>query len=81
MLELGLAGCRTRARIARHARAAVQREQPNAVAAFRTGEERARRERDHILLAPMLERRHGRVDARVRLELPEQMAVHFVERR
>src|SRR5262245_32850876 len=67
------------ARAARHA-CAVEREQPDAVAARRVREERARRERDDVLLAVALERADGRVDAGVGLEFPQLLAVRLVER-
>src|SRR5688572_1703776 len=64
-------------RLARHGSArfgrrhrAVEAEQPHAVTARRADERAAGGEREHVLLAFVLERAHGRVHAGAGLELP-----------
>src|SRR5262249_29168681 len=57
------------------------RENPDAVPARRARADAAARVNDDALLALPLERRDGGVHARVRLELPQRLAVRLVERR
>ena len=78
-MRCGPTGIRGAARQRLHR--AVEREEPEPVAALAAGERRAAGEHDDVLLALVLEHRRRRVHAAVRLELPQLLAGGLVHGR